>query len=60
MLKRALKLKNIRITIIVKPKTSNIILVLKVAVLEFEAVGVVQEARSLVIRIIPKPTRLLY
>ena len=59
-MKRALKLKDIRITIIVEPKTSNIILVLKVAILKFKAIGVIQEARSLVIRIMPKPTRVLY
>jgi hypothetical protein len=43
-----------------KPKTSNVVLKLKIIMLRFKATEVVQEAGSLVIRIMLKPTRLLY
>lgn len=60
VLKRALELEDVRITVVLEPETSNVVLVLKVVVLEFEATEVVQEAGSLVIRTILEPTRPSY
>jgi hypothetical protein len=41
VLKRALKLENVQITVVLKPKTSNIMLILKVVMLGFKATKVV-------------------
>jgi hypothetical protein len=45
---------------VLKPKTSNVVLILKIVVLGFKATKVIQEAGLLIIRIILEPIRLLY
>jgi hypothetical protein len=45
VLKRVLKVKDVQIGVVLRLETTNIVLVLKVSVIEFDVIEVVQDAR---------------